>query len=147
LTSFSDAYGLHVTFIGTDQHVYQYSYDAGTNTWQPVKDLSGAATAPTWSPLTSFADDWGEHVFHTGLSNDVYALDFNFSFPGSGWVDTDLTKPAHGVAARFKGYDLASQNYGENVFYIGWPDGHLHQILWWLDHDLTPGESSNDQPQ
>jgi len=150
LTSFIDAYGAHVTFIGSDQHVYQYWYDIGASKWQPVKDL-GSGPALSWSPLTSFADDSGEYIFYAGcVSCDIF-LEYphvhQLSFiSGLPWTDIDLTKAVHGPDVDLYITPLTAYSEGSlrHAFYVGEYDCHVHQNLGSFDQDLTPSLQCGD---
>jgi hypothetical protein len=151
LTSFSDALGAHVAYIGSDQHIYQYWYDISAGKWQTPQDLSGsAALALQWSPLTGFADDWGEHFYYISTGGHMFRLYRNSCFPWGDsctwgpWTDTDLTKTANAMVPEYYSYRLTGFGQSlETVFYVG-NDCNIHRTSLWVDQDLTPSLKCGD---
>jgi hypothetical protein len=96
LSSFNDPIGEHVVFIGTDGHVHDSFCDEspncnnGTN-WDNQLDLTmraGGPVAGMYPRLASYADSYGEHIFFTDSTNNVYQL---FSANGiGGWSSQSL---------------------------------------------------------
>jgi hypothetical protein len=133
----------HLYFIGTDNHVYELYFTAGTD-WV-FNDLTSLARAKQPTPTSAlaghgFGDD-SKHVFFIAIDNHVHEL---FIDGGGRWADNDLTTLA-GVGAKPPTLTsaLASHLLGDNsqhVFFIG-TDNHVHELFidggTWADNDLT----------
>ena len=133
----------HVFFIGTDNHVYELYFTAGTG-WV-FNDLTALARAVR-PAATSAIDghrlsDDSKHVFFIGTDNHVHEL---FIAPGGRWADNDLTTLA-GVGAKPPTPTSALTSYrlsddSQHVFFIG-TDNHVHELFIdggsWADNDLT----------
>jgi hypothetical protein len=133
----------HGFFIGTDNHVYELYFTAGTG-WV-FNDLTSLARAVPPTPTSALAGhslgDDSKHVFFIGTDNHVHEL---FIAGGGRWADNDLTTLA-GVGAKppTPASALASYRLGDDsqhVFFIG-TDNHVHELFiagaGWHDNDLT----------
>jgi hypothetical protein len=133
----------HVFFIGTDNHVYELYFTAGTG-WV-FNDLTSLARAVR-PAATSAIDghrlgDDSKHVFFIGTDNHVHEL---FIAPGGRWADNDLTVLAGPGAvpptptSALTSYPLSDDS--QHVFFIG-TDNHVHELFIdggsWTDNDLT----------
>jgi hypothetical protein len=80
LTAFSDGMGEHVFFEDTNQHINQlYLPNSGSWSDQDLSQATNANPAADFSemlpsPLTSFADGYGEHIFYVDTSDRVDQL-------------------------------------------------------------------------
>jgi photosystem II stability/assembly factor-like uncharacterized protein len=133
----------HLYFIGTDNHVYELYFTAGTD-WV-FNDLTSLARAKQPTPTSAlaghgFGDD-SKHVFFIGTDNHVHEL---FIAGDGRWADNDLTTLA-GVGAKppTPTSALTSHLLGDNsqhVFFIG-TDNHVHELFInggsWHDNNLT----------
>jgi hypothetical protein len=133
----------HVFFIGTDNHVYELYFTAGTG-WV-YNDLTALARAKQPTPTSAlaghgFGND-SKHVFFIATDNHVHEL---FIAGDQRWADNDLTTLA-GVGAKppTPTSALTSHLLGDNsqhVFFIG-TDNHVHELFidggTWADNDLT----------
>jgi protein involved in polysaccharide export with SLBB domain len=133
----------HVFFIGTDNHVYELYFTAGTG-WV-YNDLTSLARAVPPTPTSALAGhslgDDSKHVFFIGTDNHVHEL---FIAGGGRWDDNDLTTLA-GVGAKPPTPASALTSYrlgddSQHVFFIG-TDNHVHELFiagaGWHDNDLT----------
>jgi hypothetical protein len=133
----------HVFFIGTDNHVYELYFTAGTG-WV-FNDLTSLARAVPPTPTSALAghslSDDSKHVFFIGTDNHVHEL---FIAGGGRWADNDLTTLA-GVGAKPPTPTSALTSYrlgddSQHVFFIG-TDNHVHELFiagaGWHDNDLT----------
>ena len=131
----------HVFFIGTDNHVYELYFTAGTG-WV-FNDLTSLARAVPPTPTSALAGhrlgDDSKHVFFIGTDKHVHEL---FIAPGGRWDDNDLTalataKPPTPTSA-LTSYRLSDDS--QHVFFIG-TDNHVHELFIdggsWADNDLT----------
>jgi hypothetical protein len=131
----------HVIYVGTNQHVYQLVTNAsGIWVFQDLTSTTGGTLAASGSPLTSFYDRVGQHVFYLGGNQHVYHLYYSSS--SQTWVDQDLTAMTNGALAE-TGSALSSFIDGqgnEQVIYEG-TNQHVYQLLTqpggWVNHDLT----------
>ena len=133
----------HVFFIGTDNHVYELYFTAGTGwVFNDLTSLARAVPPTPTSALTghSLSDD-SKHVFFIGTDNHVHEL---FIAPGGRWADNDLTTLA-GVGAKPPTPTSALTSHvlstnSQHVFFIG-TDNHVHELFIdggsWADNDLT----------
>ncbi len=133
----------HLYFIGTDNHVYELYFTAGTD-WV-FNDLTSLARAKQPTPTSAlaghgFGND-SKHVFFIAIDNHVHEL---FIAGDGRWADNDLTTLA-GVGAKppTPTSALTSHLLGDNsqhVFFIG-TDNHVHELFidggTWADNDLT----------
>jgi hypothetical protein len=135
----------HVFFIGTDNHVYELYFTAGTG-WV-FNDLTSLARAVPPTPTSALtghrlSNDNSKHVFFIGTDNHVHEL---FPAGGGRWADNDLTTLA-GVGAKpptptsaLTSHTLSNDN-SQHVFFIG-TDNHVHELFiagaGWHDNDLT----------
>jgi hypothetical protein len=147
LTSFSDANGEHLYFVGLDQHVHQIWHDFSTGGFHD-QDLTSntphSVLASVDTSLTGFSNADGEYVFYVGTDQDVHQLSFLFStgrmsddnltaeanVPGSA-VASCSTSNLHGYSplTSFNGPD------GSYVYYVG-ASGVVHELK------LYPNDSS-----
>ena len=130
----------HVFFIGTDNHVYELYFTAGTG-WV-YNDLTSLARAVPPTPTSALAGhrlgDDSKHVFFIGTDNHVHEL---FIAPGGRWADNDLTTLA-GVGAKPPTPTSALTSYrlgddSQHVFFIG-TDNHVHELF------IDGGSSANN---
>ena len=80
----------HVFFIGTDNHVYELYFTAGTGwVYNDLTSLARAVPPAATSAIDGhrLSDD-SKHVFFIGTDNHVHEL---FIAPGGRWDDNDLT--------------------------------------------------------
>jgi hypothetical protein len=145
LSSLSDNAGVHVFYVGVDQHVHQLYCGNGSSclagavlagwTDQDLTSWAGSVKPGLWSfQLSSFSDPAGEHVYYVGTDFDVHQL---YWPNGWGWFDQDLSKlsapnsrPACGGLASFSNLTTGSTppNVGEYTYYVSCYDGHVHQL-------------------
>ena len=90
----------HVDFAGTDGHVHEMRY-AGT--WQPIYDLTNAASAPNIvaCSLDAYVSSFNgnqQHVNFIGTDHQVWEL----VYAGNGWVRNNLSGPT-GIATTVPG--------------------------------------------
>jgi hypothetical protein len=132
----------HVFFIGTDKHVYEFYFTAGTG-WV-YNDLTALARAVPPRPTTALAGHPlggnSKHVFFIGTDNHVHEL---FIAGDGRWADNDLTALAVGAVPPTPASALTSHRLSDNsqhVFFIG-TDNHVHKLFIdggsWADNDLT----------
>ncbi len=132
----------HVFFIGTDNHVYELYFTAGTGwVFNDLTSLARAVRPAATSALDGhrLSDD-SKHVFFIGTDSHVHEL---VIAPGGRWADNDLTALATAVpptpASALTSYRLISTN-SQHVFFIG-TDNHVHELFIdggsWADNDLT----------
>jgi hypothetical protein len=131
----------HVFFIGTDNHVYELYFTAGTGwVFNDLTSLARAVPPAATSAIDGhrLSDD-SKHVFFIGTDNHVHEL---FIAPGGRWDDNDLTalataKPPTPTSA-LTSYRLSDDS--QHVFFIG-TDNHVHELFIdggsWADNDLT----------
>jgi hypothetical protein len=152
-TSFSDANGEHVFYVDAPaatgaSHIHQLVSTNGT-TWVDQDLTAFRNYPPTYYPdMTSFSDQWGEHLFYAGANQDVHQL-YNGLIS---WFDQDLTVLATNTAqgsnpvpiqSCFVGASYAD-TAGEHLFYFG-SDNDVHELLLadftsslpWVDENLT----------
>ena len=148
LSSFADQYGEHVCFVTADQHVHQLYYNGASRfdgvSWAD-QDLTAMAngSAAVGSALSSFADQYGEHVCFVTADQHVHQLYYN----GANWADQDLTAIAIReyidlpLAGRGTGLSSFADRHGEHVCFLKSIEGGIHQLLFdganWADWDLT----------
>jgi hypothetical protein len=142
ISSFADAYGEHVCYVGTDEHIHQLFYIQNEGKWvdQDLTERTGGPVAHPLTGISSFADGYGEHVYYMG-KNDLHI--HQLWFDNINWVDQDLTKLTGGPLA-LEGYTCPissfANGYGEHVYYpdIGY---EIHQLYFnnigWADQPLT----------
>ncbi|MCW2650296.1 MAG: hypothetical protein JWR32_1272 [Mycobacterium sp.] len=131
----------HVFFIGTDNHVYELYFTAGTG-WV-YNDLTALARAVPPTPTSALdgfrLSDDSKHVFFIATDNHVHEL---FIASGGRWDDNDLTALAGAVApaaaSALAGFRLSDDS--QHVFFIG-TDNHVHELFiagaGWVDNNLT----------
>jgi hypothetical protein len=150
LTSFADQSGEHVVYLDANQHVHQLSWSRGSN-WvnQNLTAISNSDSAlpnPS-SPLTSFADQSGEHVVYLDANRHVRQLYWK---NGGNWVNQDLTAISNSdsVLPNLSSplTSFADQS-GEHVVYLD-ANRHVRQLYWknggnWVNQDLTVTSDSN----
>ncbi len=144
ISSFLDTAGTaHVFYVGgTDVNVLSFNSGVWTNqdlTSQANAGLGNAvlfATGP--SPLVSFQDGSGEHVFYL-CQEDIYVHQLYLQNSLQKWVDKAVPSSSKGIAngSGLTGY---VDQYGEHVFYVS-NDLHVHHLNFtagnWADVDLT----------
>jgi len=146
LTSFSDATGEHVFYVGQDAHIHELS-DAGAG-WAD-QDLTKTATsavlpftANATTGLTSLSNQLGRQLFYIGTDLNVHQIVLN----SSGGSDTNVTLNAKGPMANpCFGLQLTSftrtldslNEIESDVFYTA-RDGTVHRLTqvgaewtWW----------------
>ena len=131
----------HVFFIGTDNHVYELYFTAGTGwVYNDLTALARAVPPAATSALAGFRlSDDSKHVFFIGTDNHVHEL---FIAGDGRWDDNDLTTLAGAVApaatSALTGHRLSDDS--QHVFFIG-TDNHVHELFiagaGWADNDLT----------
>jgi RHS repeat-associated protein len=152
LTSFTDSYGSHVFYIGTDQHVYSM-VNGGSNPWAnfDLTSMTGnTAVAAAKGGITSFVDSYGEHVFYIGTNQHVYSLITNGT---SGWSNVDLTAiTGNTLALANSALTSFVDSHGEHIFYVG-ADQHIYSMVngsagGWANADLnaTAGSTALASP-
>ena len=130
----------HVFFIGTDNHVYELYFTAGTGwVYNDLTALARAVPPAATSALDGFRlSDDSKHVFFIGTDNHVHEL----FIAGGRWDDNDLTTLASAVpptaSSALTGFRLSDDS--QHVFFIG-TDNHVHELFiagaGWTDNDLT----------
>jgi hypothetical protein len=150
LSGFSDQSGEHVVYLDANQHVHQLFWSRGSN-WMN-QDLTAISNSSfvlpgSGSPLTSFADQSGEHVVYLDANQHVHQL---FWSRGSNWVNQDLTAISNSDSALPNPSSpltsFADQS-GEHVVYLD-ANRHAHQLFWsrgsnWVNQDLTAISNSD----
>jgi hypothetical protein len=87
LSSFTDAAGEHVCYLGADRHVHQLFFDHTNWHDQDLTAAIGGPLAAAGSGITSFADATGEHIGYLTPDRHVHQL----YYPGgANWIDQDL---------------------------------------------------------
>ena len=137
LSSFSDFTGRHVYQIGVfDAHVYQLYYNGGSWVYQDLTAYTGGKPAALFSPVASFADGLGEHVFYFDPNNHLNHLSSN----NGPWVKQDLTAETGGPPVLTGSLAGFSDIDGPHVYYVAF-NKHVNQIYWnygsWANQDLT----------
>jgi hypothetical protein len=137
LSSFTDNYGEHVVYIGTDLHVHKLMFSRKYWVDQDLTKLANGLQAT--GGLTSFTDNHGEHIPYISADQHIHQLIYN----ANKWTDQDLTdwaRTAPQVASGSASLSSFTDNYGEHVVYIG-ADQHVHKLMYsskyWVDQDLT----------
>jgi hypothetical protein len=102
--------------------------------------LSNAGLPVQGTPITSFSDSLGFHVFLYELSNPLTTHVYQLYYQASTgkWQNQDITATANGVPPSGSLTSFAD-SLGEHVFYEG-TDQHIHQLYGhntWTDQDLT----------
>jgi Phosphate-induced protein 1 conserved region len=107
LTSFNNSNGEHVYGIGANQHVYEFYWNGGTGSWGSgdLTALTGNTLAASGSPLTSFNNSNGEHIYYVSQSQHIEELYWNSST--STWSNGHLGAN-HGNVTVGSGSGLAS---------------------------------------
>ena len=131
----------HVFFIGTDNHVYELYFTAGTGwVYNDLTALARAVAPAATSALAGFRlSDDSKHVFFIGTDNHVHEL---FIAGDGRWDDNDLTTLAGAVppaaTSALTGHRLSDDS--QHVFFIG-TDNHVHELFiagaGWADNNLT----------
>ena len=129
MTSFSNAAGEHVYYLGFDRHIYQLYWNSLTKT-ESVLDLTVMTGAPlaVWGPLTSFSDTAGEHLYYVGWNSHICQLYWNSSTRTESVLDLTLMAGAPLPAWRTP-LTSFSNVAGEHLYYIG-TDQHVYQLYW-----------------
>ena len=146
LTSFIDAKGMHVAYIGTDSdiHISAFVQDGikiGSERWvdQNLTTTTTGPQAATGSNISSFVDGYGDHIIYVASPSHSHRL----IFADGKWTDIDLTDtPSTPGPQVVEGSALTSfgDGYGDHYVYL---DGaqHIHQVYYdnaaWVDQDLT----------
>jgi hypothetical protein len=113
----------HVYFISANQHVNELVCCWSHN---DISAVAGSPYPPTTSPLTSYADSYGEHVVYLGTNQHVYLLFYSYST--SKWSLTDLTAITRGaLAATNSKLTSFADPYGEYISYSG-----TNQHIYWM---------------
>jgi len=142
LAGFSDSFGEHAFYLGTNQHVYQLYFSFSTDTWAnyDLTAMTGNTLAASGSALAGFSDSFGEHAFYLGTNQHVYQLYFSSSTDT--WANQDLTAVTGDTLAA-SGSKLAgfSDSSGEHAFYLG-TNQQVFQLYWtsttgWQNQDLS----------
>lgn len=125
---------VNAVFEGTNGHLLEGSYVVNSGwTHVDLNAATGGEAAVTTSPLTSFDDSYGQHVFYIGIDLAVHQMYNNGS-----WQDQALTA-ANAVSSESK---LASDWWEseEFVVYEG-SGGHVRLLTFngssWSNTDLT----------
>jgi hypothetical protein len=94
LTSFIDAKGMHVAYIGTDSdiHISAFVQDGikiGSERWvdQNLTTTTTGPQAATGSNISSFVDGYGDHIIYVASPSHLHRL----IFADGKWTDIDLT--------------------------------------------------------
>jgi hypothetical protein len=128
LSSFVSGTQEHVLYFGANEHVYQLVTKTGGGwTYSDLTVLASGTLAASGSPLGSFNDSLGQHVFYIGTNGHIYQLYYAYS--SKTWVAQDLTAstgaPPAASSSRLAAFDdLQSQAH---VFYMG-ANAHIYQL-------------------
>jgi hypothetical protein len=157
MTGFSDGFGGHVFYVGTDAHIHQLYY-SNAHIWSN-QDLTIAsntnALASSSALLTSFKDGQGEFLFYVSTDSHVHQL----AIADGSWIDGDLTKIARSPVLAGDWLSSFADTAGRHVFYVG-SDNHIHELVmfwprctrlpcpfpFWTDQDLTAQSRTNALP-
>jgi hypothetical protein len=142
-SSFSDAEGEHLFYIGDDLGVHMLVCCPGAagHPWvdQDLTAFRGSIQALAEAG-TGLSDAWGEHAFYVGADSDVHQF---FNSAWIPWLEQNLTRLAGGASACFVGASFAD-SAGEHVFYLGNYDLDVHELSLanlfsapWVDQNLT----------
>lgn len=132
----------HVMYIWTNQHVYQLVTNSSDEwVFQDLTSTTNGTAAATGSPLSSFYDSIGQHIYYLGSNQHIYQLYYSTS--SQTWSDQDLTAMANGALAE-TGSNLSAfidGAGGEDVIYEG-ANQHVYILVRpfngsWADYDLT----------
>lgn len=144
MSAFSDTPGEHVIFLGTNNHVYQLYYNFSAHEWGygDLTSITGDIPAAAGSPLSSYSDSNGEHIFFLGTNQHVYQLWFEDS--ANKWVPVEDLTAAAGAPVAQSGSSLAAfddDGSQDRVFYEG-TNGHIYELFTktggtWVYGDLT----------
>ncbi len=141
LASFSDSFGEHAYFVGTDQHVHQLYYDNASWSDQDLTSMTNGAQAAPGAGMAGFSDSYGEHAYFVAPNQHVHQMYYD----NANWTDQDLTATTNGaLAGPDTGMSSFSDSYGEHATFV---DGnqHVHQLYYsnsaWTDQDLTSAAS------
>lgn len=144
LSGFSDTPGEHVIYLGTNNHVYQLYYNFNAHEWGygDLTSITGNIPAAAGSPLSSYFDSNGEHIFFLGTNHHVYQLWFEDS--ANKWVPVEDLTAAAGAPVAQSGSSLAAFNDDssqDRVFYEG-TNEHIYELFTktggtWVYGDLT----------
>lgn len=139
VTAFADANGEQVYYVAAVNgayHIDQLVVPWGGTRWSN-RDLSSSTGAnPTSNtPLISFADVEGQHLFYVGANAHIYQI--------YGGQNQDVTLAGRSTVIAYAcGFALVnglSDVLGDHVFYLG-SDNIYHQLVWnargWSDQSL-----------
>lgn len=89
--------GMHVMYLGTNEHAYALHWTANAWTWFDATAASGGVPAANGSKLTSFMDNaGGVRLYFLGTNSHVYELYWQSEGAAS---ETDLTVASGGTVA------------------------------------------------
>jgi hypothetical protein len=153
LTGFSDSNGEHVYYVGTNQNVYQLFWNGSAESnsdltlrwdWTP-SGWSAIALPVSNGALTSFSNNYGEHVYYVGTDQHVYQINLTTgaTLDLSAWYGGPLALNANWVGWNCGSpVSSFSTSTGEKVQYVG-ADYHVHQFDYlngasmWVNLDLS----------
>lgn len=139
LTSYSDANGQHVFYIGgKDFHVHQlyWSFTSRNESDLDWTFLAGAPLALPGSNLTGFSNARGEHVYYSTSDSHVHHL---YAMAAARPIHEDLTVkagPASNCASLNSVLTSFSDGSTELVYYVG-SSGHVCELGGWPQMSLV----------
>lgn len=145
ISGYSSAGVERIFYETSDQHIHVLGSGNAT-AWSglDLTAFTGRHLAEGGSPLASFHDDAGEHLFYVDNNAHINQLYGYWRSSPFGlvlhWANQDLTQQAGGHLALQPGSLSAfSDHMGEHVFYLG-ADGHVRQLFFgssWVDQTLA----------
>lgn len=91
LTSFSNAYGQHVFYVSSSQHIDELYWNGTSWANNDLTTATGGTLAAVGAALTSYPLGNDEHVSYSGTDQHVHAL---YWTPNNPWVHNDMTSLA-----------------------------------------------------
>jgi hypothetical protein len=142
LPSYIDHAGLHVFYVGVDQHVHHLLFPSGLikhKTWSD-QDLTVISSAPPvspwggWQTLVAFSDASGGYVYYTTMNtyhvHQLYWGNGVLFGNGAPWVDRNLSANVAGFHGACPGFAGFSHPDGQYLYYVSCLDNHVHQVYW-----------------
>jgi hypothetical protein len=159
LTSFKDAFGDHIYY----QEFRAFAYDSDVHQLWPTGSSdfdmnqlvsSGYASYGNYnpqalpeSPVVSFGNTRGQHVYYFGLVGDgsgawhVHHIFWNASTSAVSNEDLNELAGTSPMVVPIDSLTGFSNSRGEHVYYVSTGDNHVHELQWFVlsefDWDLT----------